>query len=107
MIEKRGLFTAGAATSPWIDERGRRTDSREGSFDSFKGGLAGLVHGRLVELSLNPNDLSLTMRFSNSAQMELLTDPADPEVDEWFIQLPSWKAVGVSASGRWCLQEDS
>ena len=67
-----------------------------------------LLVGSMVEdLMLEPADLSLTIVFSNTRQLELRTDPADPDLDQWFIELPNGCSVGASASGRWHVNSQS
>ena len=76
-------------------------DSRRDDSKAVTHFVSQLVGSMVEGLLLEPADLSLTIVFSNARQLELRTDPADPDLDQWFIELPNGYSVGVSASGRW------
>lgn len=76
-------------------------DSGRHDFKAVKDFVSQFVDSKVKDLTLNPADLSLTITFSNATRLELRTDRTDPELDQWFIELPTRCSVGVSASGRW------
>ena len=89
------------------DEARGRAASSEEDFEAIKGLARDLVGSRVTAVAVTPGDLSLVMEFANRMRLNFQTDTSDPEVDQWFIQLPSKYSVGASAAGRWYLREDS
>lgn len=80
-------------------------DSRKHDFQAIKTVMPQLVGSRVRDLRLDPADLSLAISFSNAMQLELRTDRTDPRLEQWFIELPTRRSVGVSASGRWSMED--
>jgi hypothetical protein len=84
-----------------------RTGARPNSNEDFSEVLELAQHfvgERVKEVEVTPDDLSLIIQFEDGRRLELKTDFSDPELDQWFLQLPSGGSIGVTGTKTWYLR---
>lgn len=84
-----------------ISFREQPSAPRVDAFEQVKASLAKVVDRHVLNVTIAPDDLSLTVGFEGGSEILLRTDRDDPELDQWFITTPSGASVGASAAGNW------
>jgi hypothetical protein len=79
--------------------------SRVDTFEHVKTLLTTVVGRRLVAVSIDAPDLSLTLVFDGGSEVLFRTDRDDPQLDQWFITTPLGQTIGTAASGAWYFRE--
>lgn len=86
---------------------GERLDSRRDGEEAVLNRMQELVGSKVAGVRLDPETLSLTLKFTPGSILELVTD-LDYEGDEeqWDLKLPNGKALTVWNKQRWTLEPE-